>query len=956
MMDHSRRFFLLLIVLSQTLVTASGQYQDFIGLKALECKNLPPNWQGSDPCEKAWDGIDCTNKRVTAIKLSSSKLTGQLSGDIDQLAELQTLDLSYNPDLTGPLPVSIGNLKKLSNLILVGCGFTGQIPDSIGSLQELVFLSLNSNHFSGVIPRSLGNLSKLYWLDIADNSIEGPIPVSDGTELGLDMLHHCKHFHLGKNKLTGSIPDKLFSSEMNLLHVLFDLNELTGGIPMTLGLVQTLEVISLNGNKLTNDIPKNLNNLTRVSELILSNNKLTGNIPNLANLSSLSLLDLSNNSFDSTDFPLWIPTLQSLRTLAMEDTQIQGQVPTELFTLSNLETAVLKKNSLNGTLDIGTSYGNHLKLIDMRGNLITKVENQETSINIVLTDNPLCQETTGKMAPSFCNAVVSQLNSEPYSTERNHCSDATCEMNMILSPNCKCAYAYQGTLYFRSPSFSDLSNTTYFKMLESSLMTFFGTHAPPVDVVSLSNPFRDASNYLEISLEIFPLNRIYFTRKELFILGFTFSNQTYKPPKDYGPYYFKFQEYQGYMDTPEQGKAVKTSLVVIIGAIAGGFAIVVCLVLAGIYVYRKKKRAKRAAEMSNPFVRWDTKGKNSGTAPQLKGSKWFSFEDLKKYTNNFSSTNDIGSGGYGKVYLGTLPDGELVAIKRAQRESMQGGVEFKNEIELLSRVHHKNLVSLVGFCFDKGEQILIYEYVPNGSLKDSLTGKSGIILDWAKRLKAALGTAKGLAYLHEHANPPIIHRDVKSTNVLLDDRLTAKVGDFGLSKLMGDGEKDHVTTQVKGTMGYLDPEYYMSQQLTEKSDVYSFGILMLELLTAKKPIERGKYVVKEVLTLMDKSKELYNLGALLDKNIGVGMRLYGFESYVELAMRCVADAGSDRPRMSEVVKEIESIMKEAGLNPKGDSISQSYEESHKRSPSHPYKEELSFDHSASFPSSKIDPQ
>lgn len=157
---------------------------------------------------------------------------------------------------------------------------------------------------------------------------------------------------------------------------------------------------------------------------------------------------------------------------------------------------------------------------------------------------------------------------------------------------------------------------------------------------------------------------------------------------------------------------------------------------------------------------------------------------------------------------------------------MQGGVEFKNEIELLSRVHHKNLVSLVGFCFDKGEQILIYEYVPNGSLKDSLTGifpsriaslprnsmcsfilflflcigKSGIILDWAKRLKAALGTAKGLAYLHEHANPPIIHRDVKSTNVLLDDRLTAKVGDFGLSKLMGDGEKDHVTTQVKGTM------------------------------------------------------------------------------------------------------------------------------------------------------------
>lgn len=146
-----------------------------------------------------------------------------------------------------------------------------------------------------------------------------------------------------------------------------------------------------------------------------------------------------------------------------------------------------------------------------------------------------------------------------------------------------------------------------------------------------------------------------------------------------------------------------------------------------------------------------------------------------------------------------LPGGQVVAIKRAQHGSLQGGQEFKTEIELLSRVHHKNLVALVGFCFEQGEQMLVYEFVPNGTLRDSLSCKSGILLDWRLRLRIALGSARGLAYLHELANPSIIHRDVKSSNILLDENLNAKVADFGLSKLVSDNEKGHVSTQVKGT-------------------------------------------------------------------------------------------------------------------------------------------------------------
>ncbi|GLT37360.1 hypothetical protein SLA2020_116810 [Shorea laevis] len=249
--------------------------------------------------------------------------------------------------------------------------------------------------------------------------------------------------------------------------------------------------------------------------------------------------------------------------------------------------------------------------------------------------------------------------------------------------------------------------------------------------------------------------------------------------------------------------------------------------------------------------------------------------------------------------------------------------------------------------------MLIYEYVPNGSLYETLSGKSGIRLDWTRRLKIALGAARGLAYLHELANPPIIHRDIKSTNILLDQRLTAKVADFGLSKPISDSVKGHVTTQVKGTIGYLDPEYYMTQQLTEKSDVYSFGVLLLELVTGRRPIERGKHIVREVRMALDKTKDLYSLQQILDPAV-VDTSLKDLEKFVNLAMSCVEESGADRPTIGEVVKEIENIIQIAGINPNAESAtsSSSYEEASKGSTLHPYSDQ-SFAYSGTFSVSKV---
>uniref|UniRef100_A0A2N9I1Z8 non-specific serine/threonine protein kinase n=1 Tax=Fagus sylvatica TaxID=28930 RepID=A0A2N9I1Z8_FAGSY len=805
-------------------------------------------------------------------------LIGQLSEDIGSLSELQTLDLSYNVDMKGPLPPEIGSLKKLSTLCLSGSGFTGPMPSTIGSLQQLVILSLNSNRFNGTIPNSIGNLSKLNYLDLSNNTLEGSIPVSVGINPGLDMLLQAKHFHLGKNKLSGTIPPRLFSSNMILIHVLFDNNNLNGSIPSSLGFVQTLEMVRFDRNSLSGPLPSNLNNLTNVNELSLSNNNLTGAMVNLTGMNSLSNLDMSNNSFNASDFPPWIASLPSLITLKMERTQLQGQVLVDLFSRPYLQT--------------------------------------------VLEDNPVCEQTN-QVAESYC--IASSPNSS-YSTPPNNCLQVTCNSDQVASPNCKCAYPYKGTIFFRALSSLDLKNSSYYSDLAESLMQTLKSYALPVDSVSLSNPTVDSSGYLELSLEVFPSDEESFNKTGITMVGFVLNSLIFNPPSLFGPFYLIAYAYGNYA------------------------------VLAGVYAFHQKKRAERASEQNNPFAHWDVNLGNGGV-PHLKSAKRFSFEELKKYTNNFSEGNSIGSGGYGKVYQSTLPTGELIAIKRAQRDSLQGGLEFKTEIELLSRVHHKNLVSLVGFCFEQGEQMLVYEYIPNGTLMDSLSGKSGIRLDWMGRLKATLGAARGLVYLHEHANPSIIHRDIKSNNILLDESFNAKVADFGLSKSELDSGRNSVTTQVKGTLGYLDPEYYMSQQLTKKSDVYSFGVVMLELITARRPIERGKHIVGEVRKAMDKTKDLYNLHEIIDPFIGLGKSLKGLEEFVNLAMRCVEESGDKRPTMDEVVKEIEKIMQLAGMNLSADSepSSANYVEVSKGSSHHPYNSDA-FSYSRSFPPSMIELQ
>ncbi|KAJ0629601.1 putative non-specific serine/threonine protein kinase [Helianthus annuus] len=335
----------LLLIICIIISTISAQDSDFANFQALKdaWRNTPPTWDdASDPCSGSWEGITCSNGRVTKITLSSMQLIGELPGDIDQFTELQILDLSYNKDLTGSLSLNIGNLKKLKNLILVGCSFNGPIPATIGNLKSLIFLSLNSNSFSGPIPHSVGNLKNLYWLDLSDNKLTGSIPVSNPTTpAGLDNLTHAKHFHLGNNQLSGDIPLRLFSSNMKLIHLLLENNRLTGTIPSTLGLVTSLEVVRLDRNFLRGNVPSNINNLTNTTQMFLSNNRLTGPIPNLTSMNVLNYVDLSNNTFDPSDVPSWLSTIQALTTIKMHNTNLGGELPSTLFSIPELQNVLV---------------------------------------------------------------------------------------------------------------------------------------------------------------------------------------------------------------------------------------------------------------------------------------------------------------------------------------------------------------------------------------------------------------------------------------------------------------------------------------------------------------------------------------------------------------------------------------------------------------------------------------
>ncbi|CAL9112751.1 unnamed protein product [Musa textilis] len=391
---------------------------------------------------------------------------------------------------------------------------------------------------------------------------------------------------------------------------------------------------------------------------------------------------------------------------------------------------------------------------------------------------------------------------------------------------------------------------------------------------------------------------------------------------------------------PSTTKSSKTSTAAIVGGVAAAAAIIALLL--GIFLFCCwRRRRQRSSPPAPPPYSVDPYAPTSPaiytlvTKPSV-GSKYlssgsqlsepenpflpsspeialsfakiaFTYEELAMAADGFSDANLLGKGGFGHVYKGIF-DGKEIAIKKLMSGGGQGDREFQAEVEKLSRVHHRHLVSLVGYCISGTQRILVYEYLPNKTLEFHLHGKDQPTVEWPTRYKIAVGSAKGLAYLHEDCRPKIIHRDIKAANILLDSNFEAKVSDFGLAKFQGESDT-HVSTRVVGTFGYVAPEYATSGRLTDKSDVFSFGVMMLELITGRRPVYSNQSYMDESLVawarpLLTQAAEVGNYEALIDPHL---------ENYdpnemirmIACAAACVRQSAKLRPRMSQIVRYLE---------------------------------------------------
>ncbi|KAK4370289.1 hypothetical protein RND71_009764 [Anisodus tanguticus] len=816
-------------------------------------------------------------KALRAIKKSLVDTNGNLSNwrRGDPCMSNWTGVLCYNETNTDGY-LHVRELDVMWNAI------SGTIPKEIGNIKTLELLLLNGNKLTGSLPEELGYLPILNRIQIDQNHISGPLPVSFAN------LDKTEHFHMNNNSISGQIPPEL-SKLPKLLHLLLDNNNLSGYLPPELAQIPNLRILQLDNNNFEgSQIPDSYGNMSRLLKLDLSLNQLSGSIPSDKLSDNMTTIDLSYNN-------------------------LNGTIPSNFSSLPHLQkvTSVVKMYLLQYCRDLRNNM-----LLNISGTLVVP-----QNVTVSLQGNPFCSNSI----VIFCGHYNGDASGTVQLANNTDCPPLACPPPYEYAmpyPTCFCALPLLVGYRLKSPGFRDFRS--YVDKFEWYIT--FGIKLNRSQL-HLNTFTLEAGPRVRMYLRIFPIyvdnsSSHLFNKSEVLRLRSMFTGWLIPDNDLFGPYellnFTLIADYREFIPPPSSSGISKGALAgIILGVIAGAVTISAFVSLVILRLHMKKHHRASSKRSLCEYTTVTDLEVVSKISVKIDGVKEFNFEELTLATKNFNDSSLVGQGGYGKVYKGTLADGTAVAIKRAQEGSLQGQKEFLTEIELLSRLHHRNLVSLLGYCGEDGEQMLVYEFMPNGTLRDHLSGKCKEPLSFAMRLRVALGSAKGILYLHTEADPPIFHRDIKASNILLDYKFIAKVADFGLSRLAPVPDLEgtlpaHVSTVVKGTPGYLDPEYFLTHKLTDKSDVYSLGVVFLELLTGMQPISHGKNIVREV-NLAYRSGMIFNV---IDDRMG-SYPSECVEKFLNLALKCCQEETDARPSMAEGVRELENIRL---MMPESDSI------------------------------------
>lgn len=755
--------------------------------------------------------------RIRFLNISNNVFSGNFSWKFSRLQELEVVD-AYNNNFSGPLPLGFTQLEKLKHLNLGGNYFSGEIPSSYGGMEQLNFLSLAGNDLSGFIPPQLGNLTNLQWLylgyfnqfdggippelgkltnlvhlDLSSCRLEGQIPAELGNLQELDTLFLqtnqlsgqippqlgnltlLRFLDLSNNELTGEIPVEFSSFQQLILLNLF-MNKLHGGIPRFIEELPQLQVLKLWRNNFTGTIPSRLGKNGKLVELDLSTNKLTGMVPKtLCSGRRLQILILLNN-FLFGPLPDDLGHCTTLVRVRLGQNYFSGSIPKGFLYLPELSLMELQNNDLTGHLDEATKMassqleGLNLSNNNLSGSLPTSIGNFSGLKILLLSENRF----TGQI-PSEIGKLSSILKMD---LSRNNFS------GNIPSHLGKCL-----SLTYLDLSQNQLSGPIPIQISQIHILNYFNiswnhlNQNLPREIGSMKSLTSADFSHNNFTGPIPEGGQYTFFNSTSFIGnpnlcgGYNLSPCNYTSDTDSG--LFDHQNDGGKPKVP-----AKYKLVFALGLLICSLIFAVLAIIKTRNVKKNSKPWKLTAFQKLEFTSEDI------------------LECLKE-------NNVIGRGGAGIVYKGTMPNGENVAVKKL---GISKGIRpdhhdhgLAAEIQTLGRIRHRYIVRLLGFVTNKETNLLVYEYMPNGSLGEVLHGKSGSYLQWDTRLKIAIEAAKGLCYLHHDCSPLIIHRDVKSNNILLSAELEAHVADFGLAKFFQGNGASECMSAIAGSYGYIAP-------------------------------------------------------------------------------------------------------------------------------------------------------